>query len=66
MNSDYYISAVFLYANDYLVGDTGYFLYKDLTSFHLNLKSDVKAIVHSSKISSTTCYSYPSTSTPPE
>ena len=64
MNSDYYISAVFLNANDYLVGDSGYYLYTDLDSFHFTLNYAEKAIVHSSNISSTTCYNYPSTTTP--
>lgn len=32
MNSNAYISAVFLNANDYFVGDSGTHLYKDLSS----------------------------------
>ena len=64
MNSDYYISAIFLNDNDYFLGDSGYFLYTNLDSFHLNLNPPIKAIVHSSKMSSTKCYTYPTTDTP--
>ena len=64
MNSDYYISAKFLNDNDYFVGDSGYYLYTNLNSFHLDLNLSNKAIVHSSKVSSTTCYTYPTIGNP--